>query len=62
MFKKGAQSLNLNYQQEFLVNLKKVNQHDIPSDFGVKRTMKDFRKLAQTIDKTCFGIYIPYIP
>lgn len=56
IFKKGAQQLNLNYQQEFVVNLSSSEGE------GVRRTIKDFRKLNQTLDKTCFGIYVPYIP
>ena len=34
-----------------------------PSEYGgVKRTTKDFRKLAQVLDKTKFGVYVPLIP
>ena len=52
------QNLTGNYSQEFYVNL---SGKDSKSE-GVKRTLKEFRKLMQVLDKTNFGVYIPYIP
>lgn len=71
---KGAKKLNLNYEQEFLVNLTAADidvspksprfgdNVDPPQEYAVKRTIKDFRKLVQILDKAYFGCYVPYIP
>jgi len=60
MLKKGVQQLTTTQVQEFIVNLTTSNDNE--ESEGVKRTIKDFRKLMQVLDKTSFGCYVPYIP
>jgi len=43
----------------------KQQQNECPyasSEVGVRRTLKDFRKLMNALDKTNFGCYVPHIP
>lgn len=78
IIKKGTQKLGVQGQggggsannQEFLVNLvgdtlETIKRHGAGSnreDAGVKRSMRDFKKLASVLEKANFGCYVPHLP